>query len=53
MYGKKAEDFQNVFLNPYTAMDKAVNVRTKTLLSGFDVIYQQSCQTWYVHNGDE
>ena len=43
MYGKEAEGFQNVFLNPYTAMDKAVNVRTKTLLSGFDVIYQQSC----------
>ena len=37
------------FFSALSAMgDKTLNVRTKPVLSGFDVIYQRSWQTWYL-----
>ena len=36
------------FFSALSALDKTISVRTKPVLSGFNVIYHQSRQTWYV-----
>ena len=36
------------FFSALSALDKTISVRTKPVLSRFDVIYLQSRQTWYV-----
>ena len=36
------------FSQPFQCWIRQQSVRTKLILSGFDVIYRQSRQTWYV-----
>ena len=50
-YGKEPESYQKVF-SALSVLDKTVSIRTKPVLSRFDVIYHQSRKLGMFNGGE-